>query len=70
MRLVKMFTGLEGHSEELSSEINDWIRESGVNVVQIAGNISPQSTASGPTVEGLPSGRPPSDLFVIVLYET
>jgi hypothetical protein len=68
MQQVKLFTGLEGNTQELAEEINSWIRESGVKVLQVTGNIAPQSTASHP-VESLPSGRPPSDLFIIVLYE-
>ena len=70
MQLVKLFTGLEGETHQLAEEINGWIKETGVKVLQVSGNIAPQSTGGGPTIEGLPSGRPPSDLFVIVLYET
>ena len=69
MQQVKLFTGLENDSHELAAEINTWIKESGFKVLQISGNIAPQST-SHTNVDGLPSGRPPSDLFVMVLYET
>ena len=69
MQQVKLFTGLEGQTLELSAEINDWIRESGVKVLQITGNIAPQSTGAGATMEGLSGGRPPSDLFIVVLYQ-
>jgi hypothetical protein len=70
MQLVRLFTGLENDCEGLTEEINHWIRESGIKILQVHGNIAPQSTNPAHNVEGLASGRPPSDLFVIVLYET
>ena len=73
MQQVKLFTGIEGATEELSREINDWIRESGATVLQISGNIAPQSNggsgATGLSRTGSTAGRVSSDLFVIVLYE-
>lgn len=69
-----MFMGLEGETNALSKEINDWIRQSGANVLQISGNIAPQSSGGSGLGGGLPgtslaSGRVPSDVLVIVLYE-
>ena len=73
MQQVKLFTGIEGATEELSREINGWIRESGATVLQISGNIAPQSHggsgATGLSRTGSSAGRVSSDLFVIVLYE-
>jgi hypothetical protein len=70
---VKLFTGIEDATEELAREINTWIRESGATVLQISGNIAPQSNvgsgASGLAGSISSSGRVSSDLFVIVLYE-
>lgn len=75
MQQVKFFTGLEGSTEELANEINAWIRESGVNVLQITGNIAPQSNSesgsgglSGTGLSGSTVSRPRSDIFIIVMY--
>ena len=39
-------------------------------MIQISGNIAPQSVGQNNPSDGLGSaGRPPSDLFVVVLYE-
>lgn len=70
MQLVKLFTGLEGQTEVLEQEINGWVQNTGAKIVQISGNIAPQSTGQSASSDGLGGGgRPPSDLFVIVLYE-
>ena len=71
MQQVKIFSGLEGATEEMSSEINTWIRESGAKIVQITGNIAPQSnaTAGSTGTLGVGSARAPSDVMIFVLYE-
>ncbi len=70
MQLVKLFTGLEGQTEVLEQEINGWVQNTGAKIVQVTGNIAPQSTGQGTSSDGLGGGgRPPSDLFVVVLYE-
>ncbi len=74
MQQVKIFTGLEGATEDLSTEINRWIRETGVQIIQMTGNIAPQSNdTSGPGTSlpgrGSTAGRLPSDVIIIVLYE-
>ena len=74
MQQVKIFLGIEGASGELSDEINEWIRESEVKVLQVSGNIAPQATTgSGPLASlpgaGASSSRAPSDIMVVVLYE-
>lgn len=74
MQQVKIFVGLEGETNELTNEINDWIRASGAKVLQMAGNIAPQSSAGSGIGGGLPgtslgTGRVPSDVIVILLYE-
>ncbi len=70
MQLVKMFTGLEGQTQALEQEINGWVETSGAKIIQISGNIAPQSVGQNNPSDGLGSaGRPPSDLFVVVLYE-
>jgi len=67
---IKIFKGIESDVSGLEKKINAWLRESGARVVSITGNIAPQTemeNAGG----GLGRSRfPPSDVVVIVLYET
>ena len=75
MHQIKIFTGLEGATEELTSEVNQWLRESRAKVVQIAGNIAPQSigglehSTALPGSGGALSHPRPSDVILIFLYE-
>jgi hypothetical protein len=64
MRQVKLFKALECEWEKLEQEINDWIAETGANVVNISGNIAPQSQRSHPNAR-----ENPSDVLVIVTFE-
>jgi len=62
---------VESDVGSLENEVNAWIRQCGVRVVSVTGNIAPQSEASGPSASGLGQGRfVPSDVVLIVLYET
>ena len=68
MQQVKLFKSVEAEISNLEKEVNDWIRESGVRVLGIEGNIAPQTLAASGTSS---AGRfSPSDIFLIVLYET
>ena len=70
MQQIKIFKGIESDVSGLEQQINAWLRQSGARVVSITGNIAPQTdmeNASG----GMGSSRfPPSDVVVILLYET
>jgi len=70
MQQVKLFKSVEADIMELQREINAWLHElhdQGGRVVQLTGNIAPQSIAPGKS-SGTGSYIP-SDLFVIALYE-
>jgi len=74
MQQVKIFTGLEGHTGDLESEINQWVSESNATIIQIIGNIAPQAVlSSGESHKSIGGGSArryaPSDILVIVLYE-
>jgi len=69
MRQVKLFKSVEAEISSLEAEINQWIRKSGANVVQIHGNIAPQSAASNPGSGTGVTRFAPSDILVIVEYE-
>ena len=67
---IKIFKSLESNHDQLEQDVNKWLSESNVKVLQILGNIAPQtpspSMASRPAIE---SCYPPSDLMLVVLYE-
>jgi len=63
MRLVKIFKTIENELWSLEKEMNDWIKESGVHVVGVTGNIAPQTSATAG------QGFSASDVLVIVTYE-
>jgi len=70
MQRVKFFKGTESDLVELEQEINDWLASNDVQVLNIFGNMSPQ-TDSAVKSKGLTgSAFPPSDLFLVVVYET
>ncbi len=68
MQQVKLFKGVEAEVSVLEADVNDWIRESGVRVVSIQGNIAPQTVSDSETGT---SGRfSSSDVLLVVMYET
>lgn len=71
MQQIKIFKGVENEFNVLEQEINTWLIESGARVLQIFGNIAPQSMPGEPTAgTGLSkSGFAPSDIMIVVLYE-
>ena len=70
MRQVKLFKSLESDISALEKEVNTWIRDSGVQIVRITGNIAPQSDKMGSTSAGLGGSQfMPSDVLMIILYE-
>lgn len=77
MQQVKLFKSIETDIRELEREINTWLSQSGVKVVHMFGNISPQTTKGGASSPGLmqsSAGGGPrqfnaSDVFLAVVYE-
>ncbi len=69
MQQIKIFKGIENDLSTLESEVNEWIVDSGADVINIFGNIAPQS-GSGPGKSGSQthSEFPPSDILLIVHY--
>lgn len=64
MRLVKLFAEREDRAQELETDINTWIQESGAEVISVSGNVAPQSQIS------YPDKKPaPSDVLIVVVYE-
>lgn len=72
MQQIRIFKGPDEELIELQQEVNDWLAESGVRVIQITGNIAPPGVVSHAPTRGLGTvaGRfAHSDIFIIVLYE-
>jgi hypothetical protein len=76
MQQIKLFNGREDHTADLEVEVNSWIESSGVTVLNIAGNISPQSVLpskdGGSNLSGTGTHTrrfAPSDILIIVTYE-
>ena len=65
MQQVKIFKSIENEIPTLEEEMNQWLSESGAQVISITGNIAPQS-ANGGSLGGTFSG---SDVILFVLYE-
>ena len=68
MHQVKLFKGLESGCRDLEKEINDWLASENVRVINMFGNISPQSQGKGEAL-GSTGASVPSDIFITVLYE-
>lgn len=72
---LRIFTGIEGETARLADEINDWLKKSKVKVVNVFGNIAPQSamerTDPGKLFGSETSSRrfAPSDVMIVVVYE-
>lgn len=66
MRQIKLFKGIESELSTLEAEVNQWIAKNKIRVVQISGNIAPQSPVDTKAVSRFPG----SDILIIVEYET
>ncbi|VAX39700.1 hypothetical protein MNBD_PLANCTO02-650 [hydrothermal vent metagenome] len=68
MQQIKIFKNIESEIDELEREVNSWIAESRVTIVNIFGNIAPQTPGVSPS-SGLGGGAfAPSDVMLVVLY--
>ncbi|MCC6284814.1 MAG: hypothetical protein IT439_05855 [Phycisphaerales bacterium] len=68
---VRLFVGVESTRADFEKEINTFLAQLRGSVLSITGNIAPQTIAREGRSEGA-GGRSfnPSDLFVIVTYDT
>lgn len=70
MQRVKIFKSIESDVSKLEQEINQWIESSGARVLNITGNIAPQTeSVGGSSMSSAPTRYPPSDILVIVVYD-
>ncbi len=69
MQQIKIFKSIESDVSDLERDINAWLKESGARVVNVFGNIAPQ-TISDPEKARGNRGFSASDVLIAVLYET
>lgn len=70
MNQIKIFKGLENDLTSLEQDVNAWLAESDVRVLQIFGNIAPQSVQPKAQSGGLSTTDfAPSDVMMVVLYD-
>ena len=68
MHQIKIFKGVESDLMALEAEVNQWLSKTNARVVNMLGNIAPQSAAAKPEV--LSMGEfPPSDVLLVMVYE-
>ncbi len=66
MQQIKIFKGVETDVNSLESDVNGWLKQNGAKVVNIFGNIAPQTRGH----EGPAERRfSPSDILITVVYE-
>ena len=70
MQQIKFFKATEADLEPLEAEINAWMKDSGAKVVNVFGNIAPQTVVPDEHSHGLTkSAFAPSDVLIAVVYE-
>lgn len=67
---IKIFKGLEDETSTIEHDVNEWLRQNQVKVVQIFGNVAPQALSASVAKNTLTrTNHPPSDVLLVVLYE-
>jgi len=70
MQQIKIFKGLESDLPALEKAVNSWLAESKARVIQVCGNIAPQSPGGHAGSGVLQRGAyPSSDVLLLLLYE-
>ena len=76
MQQVKLFTGSEDQIGSLERSVNDWLRSSNARVINVFGNIAPQSvmpiseSKASLSHEGGSRRFAASDVFMCIVYES
>jgi len=65
MQQIKIFKSIESELWNLETEINTWMKDESPKVINITGNIAPQTGGSVSTSGSFSA----SDVLIIVLYE-
>ncbi len=71
MHQIKIFKGVEADLQTLERDVNAWLADTGAEVLQVIGNIAPQSMPKDVQSQGLTKGSfAPSDVLLVVVYRT
>ena len=69
MQQIKLFVGLESEASTLEHSANQWLRDNDVEIIQVFGNIAPQTPAYMLTQTEQTGRRfQASDLFLAIVY--
>lgn len=66
---VKIFKSIESEAAALERQINSWLATENVRVINITGNIAPQSARPDDKSGAIGGPWAPSDVLIIVHYE-
>jgi hypothetical protein len=67
---VKFFKGIELEHELLEKELNEWLAaNSSIKIINMYGNIAPQSPRIEARTSGLGGVHASSDILIVVHYE-
>lgn len=67
MHQIKIFKGIESELGQLENDVNAWLAETGCRVVQMFGNLAPQTLSSLNKQSGLTkTDFVPSDVLLVV----
>lgn len=70
MNQIKIFKGLENDLSTLEQDVNSWLAESDVRILNVFGNIAPQSMQPQAHGGGLSTTDfVPSDVMLVVVYD-
>lgn len=70
MHQIKIFKGLEDDATSIEQEVNEWLKNEKIKVLQIFGNVAPQTLAAEAVKNTLSrTNHPPSDVLLVILYE-
>ena len=67
MQQIRIFKSIESEVSDLEREVNGWLQESDIKVINIFGNIAPQTVMNDVSSTG--RAFSPSDVFMVILYE-
>lgn len=71
MHQIKIFKGMETELTALEADVNSWLNEKNVRIVQMFGNIAPQSMSPTAKGSGLSTTEfAPSDVLLVIVYDT
>lgn len=67
MRRIKIFKSVESELNIFETEINDWLEETGANIVTVTGNIAAQTPENSDHAGAGTFST--SDILIVVVYE-